>query len=326
MEQRTLGDGLRVSAIGLGCMGLSSAYGTPPPPSAAVALIRRALDLGVTFLDTADAYGPHTNEEVVGRAIAGRRDEVALATKFGMTGRPPNLAIDGSPGWARAALEGSLRRLGVDHVDLWYLHRVDPRVPIEETVGAMAAMVAQGKARHIGLSEASAATIRRAHAVHPIAAVQSEYSLVSRDIEADVLPAMRELGIGLVPFSPLGRGLLGGGVQAVSELPEGDLRRILPRFDEPNLRRNLRLLGPLGALAGELGATPAQLALAWLLHRGPDLAPIPGTTRPERLEENAAAAGLALDDDALMRIEAAVPAGAVAGNRYSPALDALVDR
>jgi aryl-alcohol dehydrogenase-like predicted oxidoreductase len=326
MEQRTLGDGLRVSAIGLGCMGLSSAYGTPPEPAVAIALIRRALDLGLTFLDTADAYGPHTNEEVVGRAIAGRRDELALATKFGMRGRPPNLTVDGSPGWARAALEGSLRRLGVERVDLWYLHRIDPRVPIEETVGAMAEMVAQGKARHIGLSEASAATIRRAHAVHPIAAVQSEYSLMSREIESTVLPAMRELGIGLVPFSPLGRGLLGGGVRAASELPEDDLRRILPRFDEPNLRRNLRLLGPLGGLADELGATPAQLALAWLLHRGPDVTPIPGTTRAERLDENAAAAGLRLSADALARIEAAVPAGAVAGNRYSPGLDALVDR
>ncbi len=326
MERRTLGDGLRVSTVGLGCMGLSSAYGTPPDPAAAVALIRRSLDLGVSFLDTADAYGPHTNEEVVGRAIAGRRDEVILATKFGMRGRPPHLTIDGSPDWARAALEGSLRRLGVERVDLWYLHRIDPRVPVEETVGAMAEMVAQGKARHIGLSEASAATIGRAHAVHPIAAVQSEYSLVSREIEAAVLPAMRELGIGLVPFSPLGRGMLGGGVRAASELPEGDLRRILPRFDEPNLRRNLRLLGPLGALAGELGATPAQLALAWLLHRGPDVVPIPGTTRVDRLEENAAAAALRLSADALARIEAAVPSGAVAGHRYSPDLDALVDR
>jgi aryl-alcohol dehydrogenase-like predicted oxidoreductase len=326
MELRRLGDGLTVSALGLGCMGLSATYGIPPEPAAAVALMRRALDLGVTFLDTADAYGPHLNEELVARAISGRRDDVTLATKFGMRGRLPDLTIDGSPDWARAALEGSLRRLGVDHVDLWYLHRVDPRVPIEETVGVMAEMVAQGKARHIGLSEASSATIRRAHAVHPVAAVQSEYSLVSRQIEAEVLPTLRQLGIGLVPFSPLGRGLLAGAVRTVGELPANDLRRILPRFEGSNLRRNLGLLEALRGLADELGATPAQLALAWLLHRGPQVAPIPGTTRAARLEENAAAAGLALDAAAMTRIEAAVPASAVAGGRYPPALEALVDR
>jgi aryl-alcohol dehydrogenase-like predicted oxidoreductase len=326
MEPRTLGDGLAVSPIGLGCMGLTATYGVPPEPERAVALIRRAIDLGVTFLDTADAYGPHVNEEIVGRAIAGRRDGVTLATKFGMRGRPPDLTVDGSPAWARAALEGSLRRLRVERVDLWYLHRVDPRVPIEETVGAMAELVAQGKARHIGLSEASAATIRRAHAVHPLAALQSEYSLMSREIEDGVLPALRELGIGLVPFSPLGRGLLGGAVTTQGAMAERDLRRIMPRFEEANLRRNLGLLGALRELAAELGATPAQLALAWLLHRGPNVVPIPGTSDPGRLEENAAAAALPLDAATLARIEAAVPASAVAGRRYPAVLEALVDR
>jgi len=326
MEARTLGDGLTVPAIGLGCMGLTAGYGVAPEPGRAVGLIRHALDLGVTFLDTSDAYGPHLNEELVGRAIAGRRGEVTLATKFGMKGRPPDLTVDGSPAWAREALEGSLRRLNVDHVDLWYLHRVDRRVPIEETIGAMADLVGEGKVRHIGLSEASAATIRRAHAVHPIAALQSEYSLMTRELETSVLPALRELGIGLVPFSPLGRGLLGGAVTDRDALPERDLRRILPRFDAPNLRRNLGLLDALSGLAAEVGATPAQLALAWLLHQGPGVVPIPGTSDPGRLEENAGAAALRLDEELLARIEAAVPARAVAGPRYPAALDALVDR
>ena len=229
MQTRTLGGGLEVSAIGLGCMGLSSGYGTPPGPGEGVALVRRAIDLGVTLLDTADAYGPHANEELVGRAIAGRRDRVVLATKFGMRGSAPDITVDGSPAWARQALEASLRRLGVDHVDLWYLHRVDPRVPVEETVGAMAEQVAAGKARHIGLSEVSGETIRRAHAVHPVAAVQSEYSLMSRGLERGVLAVLRELGIGLVPFSPLGRGMLAAPV-ATDALPQRALRRIMPRF------------------------------------------------------------------------------------------------
>lgn len=325
MERRTLGDGLVVSAVGFGCMGLSANYGTPPDPGTAVAVIRRAMDLGMDFLDTADVYGPHVNEEVVGRAVAGRRDEVVIATKFGMRGRAPAISVDGSPAWAREALEGSLRRLGVDHVDLWYLHRVDPDVPIEETVGAMAEQVAAGKARHIGLSEAAAASIRRAHAVHPIAAVQSEYSLVSRGVEATVIPALRELGVGLVPFSPLGRGFLGGAVASEDDLPDGDLRRHLPRFQGDNLTRNLSLLERLRAVADDLAATPAQLALAWVLSRGDFVAPIPGTTRPERLDENAGAAALALDADALARIEEAVPAAAVAGARYPESLARLVD-
>lgn len=311
--------------MGLGCMGLSGGYGTPVDPAAAIALIRHALDLGITLFDTADAYGPHTNEELVGRAIAGRRDEVLLATKFGWTGRPPDVTIDGSPAWAREALDASLRRLGVDHVDLWYLHRIDPRVPIEESVGAMAEQVAAGKVRHLGLSEVGAVTIRRAHAVHPIAAVQSEYSLVSRGIEAEVLPTLRELEIGLVPFSPLGRGFLGGAVTSETALAEGDLRRKLPRFQGENLTQNLDLLGRLTRVADDLGVTAAQLALAWVLAQGDDIVPIPGTSRIARLEENAAAAALALDADALTRIHAAVPADAVAGDRYPPSLARLVE-
>jgi aryl-alcohol dehydrogenase-like predicted oxidoreductase len=272
VERRTLGGALEVPAVGLGCMELWPSFRPPPPRERAIALVRRALDLGVAFLDTADAYGPHGNEELIGEAIAGRRAEVRLATKFGMRG--PGLVLDGSPAWARRAIEGSLRRLGVDHLDLWYLHRVDPAVPVEETVGAMAEQVAAGKALHLGLSKASPAQISRAHAVHAIAALQSEYSLARRGIEDEVLPVLRELGIGLVPFGPLGRGRLG------------------------------RLAG-LAALAAELGATPAQLALAWLLSRGPDVVPIPGTTSPAHLEENAAAAALSLDREALARIEAA---------------------
>lgn len=325
MNGRRLGDGLEVSAMGLGCMGLSSGYGTPSDPAVGIALIRRALDLGITLIDTADAYGPHTNEELVGRAIADRRNAVRLATKFGWRGKPPDATIDGSPAWAREALEGSLRRLGVEHIDLWYLHRLDRTVPIEESIGAMAEQVAAGKVRHLGLSEVGAATIRRAHAVHPIAALQSEYSLVSRGVEAQVLPTLRELGIGFVPFSPLGRGFLGGAVTSEGALVDGDLRRHMPRFQGENLTRNLDLLGRLTQVADDLGATPAQLALAWVLAQGDDIVPIPGTSRIARLEENAAATALALDADALARIDAAVPADAVAGDRYPPSLARLVE-
>jgi len=323
MQQRVLGGRLQVSAIGLGCMGLSANYGPPPDPAIGEALIRHALDAGITFLDTADVYGPYENELLVGRAIAGRRDEVVLATKFGFRSGG-DYPIDASPAWAREALEASLRRLGVDHVDLWYLHRVDPSVPIEETIGAMAEQVAAGKVRALGLSEVSAATIRRAHAVHPITALQSEYSLVTRDVEA-VVPTLRELGIGLVPFSPLGRGFLTGGVREAS-FGEGDLRNTMPRFEAENLRRNMTLVDALAGVAASLGATSGQLALAWLLARGPDVVPIPGTTRRERVDENAAAAALALDGDALAAIEEAVPPAAVAGARYPESLDRLVDR
>jgi aryl-alcohol dehydrogenase-like predicted oxidoreductase len=325
LPQRALGDGLEVSALGLGCMGLSSGYGSPVDPDDGVALIRRAMDLGVTLLDTADAYGLGANEELVGRAIAGRRDEVVIATKFGMRGTAPDFTIDGSPAWARRALEDSLRRLGTDHVDLWYLHRIDPRIPIEETVGAMAEQVRAGKARHLGLSEVAPATIRRAHAVHPIAALQNEYSLVTRRVEAEVLPALRELGIGLVPFSPLGRGMLAGALAAGDGFGEDDLRRHMPRFSRQNLGRNLDRVSRLAALAEELGATPGQLALAWVLHQGDDVVPIPGTRRASRLEENLGAAALELDDETIARIEDAVPAAAVAGHRYPPSLQRLVE-
>jgi aryl-alcohol dehydrogenase-like predicted oxidoreductase len=324
MRTRTLGGVLEVSAVGLGCMGLSANDGPAPDETSAVRLIHEALDLGVTFLDTADVYGDGANERLVGRAVADRRDRVVLATKFGMRGQAPDIRVDGSPGHARAALEGSLRRLGVDHVDLWYLHRVDPRVPVEETVGAMAEQVAAGRVRHIGLSEASAATLRRAREVHPVTALQSEWSLMTRDLEAEVLPAARALGTGVVPFSPLGRGLLGGGVP---EAPgEGDIRRHLPRFAAGNMRRNLGLLDALRDVAAEAGATPGQLALAWLLARGDDVVPIPGTTNPSRLTENVAAADLVLDAAALRAIERAVPAAAVAGARYPASMEVLIDR
>lgn len=323
MRTRMIG-GLEVSAIGLGCMGLSANYGPAVDEGRAVDLVRTALDLGITFLDTADAYGHGENERVVGRAIAGRRDEVVLATKFGLRGEAPDLGVDASPEWAGGrALDASLARLGVDHVDLWYLHRVDPRVPIEDTVGAMAAQVTAGKARAIGLSEASAATVRRANAVHPVTALQSEWSLMTRDLEEAVLPTLRELGIGVVPFSPLGRGMLGGSVPA-GDGP-GDIRSQMPRFAGDNLRRNLGLLEALRDVAGDVGATPGQLALAWLLARGPDVVPIPGTTNPERLRENAGATELDLDGETLARIEAAVPREAVAGARYPEALQRLVD-
>jgi aryl-alcohol dehydrogenase-like predicted oxidoreductase len=328
MIARELGtSGLRVSAIGLGCMGLTSGYGRPPEPAEGEALIRRALDLGVTLVDTADVYGPFTNEELVGRAIAGRRGEVVLATKFGHRNpADPDGALNGSPEHAHRALDASLRRLRVDHVDLWYLHRVDPKVPIEETVGAMAEEVARGRVRYLGLSEAAPATIRRAHAVHPIAALQSEYSLWFREPEREILPTLRELGIGFVPFSPLGRGFLAGAVRSSGSLPEGDFRRALPRFQEGNLERNLALVERLRALAAELDATPAQLALAWVLRQGEGIVPIPGTTRRERLEENVAAADLTLSQEQVERLERAVPAEEVAGERYSEELERLVDR
>jgi aryl-alcohol dehydrogenase-like predicted oxidoreductase len=304
-------------------MGFSAQYGTPPSEREAVATIRRALDLGVTLIDTADAYGPHVNEELVGRAIAGRREDVVLATKFGFR---EGFRVDGSPAWAREACEASLSRLGVEAIDLYYLHRVDPKVPIEETVGAMAELVAQGKVRHLGLSEASAGTVRRAHAVHPIAAVQSEYSLWTRDVEAEVLPALRDLGVGLVPFSPIGRGFLGGGITALDGLPESDLRHSLPRFQGENLAANLVLVQRVRELADELGATPAQLALAWVLAQGPDVVPIPGTTRIPHLEENVAAVDLALTPVVRERLEAALAPEAVAGERYPESLARLIDR
>jgi len=325
VEQRILGaGGPRVSALGLGCMGMSAFYGTPDE-GRGLDTIARALELGVTLIDTADSYAAGDNERLVGRALAGRREQAVLATKFGLRWTDGALTVDGSPDYARACCEASLARLGVEVIDLYYLHRVDPRVPIEETVGAMADLVAEGKVRHLGLSEASAASVRRAHAVHPIAALQSEYSLWTRDVEAGTLPALRELGVALVPFSPLGRGFLGGAVGSSADLPEGDLRRALPRFQEENLRRNLGLVERLREMAAERGATPAQLALAWVLAQGEDVVPIPGTTRPAHLEQNVAALQIELDADDLALIESAVPADEVAGHRYNEMLQRLVE-
>ena len=328
MKTRQLGrDGPRVSAIGLGCMGISQSYGRPDEIEG-LATIHRALDLGINFLDTADVYGPGTNEELVGRAIRGRRDEVFLATKCGLVAgtseRPPG--VDGSPDHIRAACEASLRRLGVRTIDLYYLHRVDPRTPVEESVRAMAGLVAEGKVRYLGLSEVSARTLRRAHAVHPITAVQSEYSLWTRDPETGVLPACRELGVGFVPFSPLGRGFLSGKVRTLHGLPEDDFRRDLPRFQDQNLERNLRLVDRLAEVAAGKGVTSAQLALAWVLARGEDIVPIPGTKRRTYLEENAAAVEVSLSASDLARIDSVLPQGSVAGDRYAPDRMALIER
>jgi aryl-alcohol dehydrogenase-like predicted oxidoreductase len=319
MKRSSLG-ALEVGSIGLGCMGMSEFYGSSDDAES-IATIHRALELGVTLLDTADAYGPSTNEQLVGRAIADRRDEVVLATKFGIVrdpGDPSRRGVCGRPEYVRSSCEASLRRLGVDHVDLYYQHRVDPDVPIEETVGAMAELVADGKVRQIGLSEASAATIRRAHAVHPIAAVQSEYSLFTRDPEPEVLPTLRELGIGLVAYSPLGRGVLTGTIRSRDDLEAGDFRLASqPRFADGNLEANLALVDRVRGIARSRGVSPAQIALAWVLAQGDDIVPIPGTKRRERLEENVAAAEIALSPADLAAIEEAVPAGAAAGDRYA---------
>jgi aryl-alcohol dehydrogenase-like predicted oxidoreductase len=319
MEQRTLGrDGLVVSPIGLGCMGMSEFYG-PRDEDEAIATIRRALDLGVNFLDTADMYGPFTNERLVGRAIAGRREAVVLATKFGNVRGPDGerLGISGDPEYVRQACDASLERLEVDHIDLYYQHRVDRNTPIEETVGAMSELVAAGKVRHLGLSEAAPATIRRAHAVHPITALQSEYSLWTRDQEDEVLPTVRELGIGFVAYSPLGRGMLSGKIRSVEDLDPDDFRRHHPRFQGENFNRNLDLVERVNELAAEKDVTPAQLALAWVLHRGEDIVPIPGTKRVRYLEENVAAVSVQLTETEIESIEAAFPKGATSGDRYS---------
>ncbi|MCR6031346.1 aldo/keto reductase [Nocardioides sp. zg-579] len=320
-QQRTLGTAspLTVSALGLGCMGMSEFYGTADE-QAATATIHRALDLGVSFLDTADMYGPFTNEQLVGAAIKDRREEVQLATKFGNERLPDGtrVGINGRPEYVRAACDASLSRLGVDHIDLYYQHRVDKAVPIEETVGAMAELVEAGKVAHLGLSEASAATIRRAHAVHPITALQSEYSLFTRDLEDDVLPTLRELGIGLVPYSPLGRGILTGAITDESSLAEDDSRRsaYFPRLNGEGLRANLRLVDRVREIAEEKGCTPGQLALAWVMAQGDDVAPIPGTKRVAYLEENVGALAVPLDTEDLRRLDAAVPRGSVVGDRY----------
>jgi aryl-alcohol dehydrogenase-like predicted oxidoreductase len=319
MRTRKLGSqGLTVTALGLGCMGMSDFY-AGRDDAESVATIHRALDLGCTFLDTADVYGPHTNEELVGRAIKGRRHEVVLATKFGNVRGPDGkwAGVNGRPEYVKQACDASLKRLGVDHVDLYQQHRVDRAVPIEETVGAMADLIAAGKVRFLGLSEASAATIRRAHRAHPIASVQTEYSLWTRDPEAEVLPACRELGIGFIAYSPLGRGFLTGRFRKLEDLPEDDYRRFHPRFQGENFQKNLDLLARVREIAAEQRCTPGQLALAWLLARGEDIVPIPGTKRRAYLEENLQAVDVGLSASDLERIEAAFPAGLAAGPRYA---------
>jgi aryl-alcohol dehydrogenase-like predicted oxidoreductase len=319
MNTRRLGtQGLEVAEQGLGCMGMSEFYGTADERQA-TATIHRALELGITFLDTADVYGPHTNETLVGRAIRGRRDEVVLATKFGIvrSDDPTYRGFDGRPEYVRGACEGSLERLGVDTIDLYYQHRVDPEVPIEETVGAMAELVREGKVRYLGLSEAAAETIRRAHAVHPISALQSEYSLWSRDPEDEVLPTVRELGIGFVAYSPLGRGFLTGRIHSLDDLEEDDYRRMSPRFRGDNFARNLALVERVRELAEAKGVTASQLALAWVSAQGEDIVPIPGTKHVSYLEENAAASGIELSQDELARIDEAAPQGIAAGERYA---------
>jgi aryl-alcohol dehydrogenase-like predicted oxidoreductase len=317
VEQRTLGkSGLAVSAIGLGCMSMSNVYGKCDDAEA-IAVVHRALDLGVNFLDSSDMYGWGQNEEVLGRALRGRRDRVVLATKFGNLRKPDGTAgVNGRPEYVPQACDASLRRLGVDTIDLYYQHRVDPSVPIEETVGAMSRLVEQGKVRYLGLSEAAPATIRRAHAVHPITALQSEFSLLYRVEAEETLPTLRELGIAFVAYSPLGRSLLTGSTRSAGEIPADDRRRDHPRFQEENLKKNLDLVRPLLDMARKKGCTPGQLALAWLLARGRDIVPIPGTKRTQRLEENVAAAGIALTAEEVAALQEAIPAGAAAGTRY----------
>jgi aryl-alcohol dehydrogenase-like predicted oxidoreductase len=328
MEKRQLGQGLEVGAEGLGCMGMSAWYGEIDEDESA-ATIHRALDLGIDFLDTADIYGAEfgDNERLVGRAIADRRDEVVLATKFGNVVREDGTrGINGRPEYVRSAIEASLARLNLDYVDLYYQHRVDKTVPIEETVGAMAELVAAGKVRHLGLSEASPDTIRRAHAVHPISALQSEYSLWERNLEPQIIPLLRELGIGLVPFSPLGRGFLAGTAKPAEEYPEGDFRRGDPRFQGANFEANMRAASIVRDIAGQKGATPGQVALAWLLHKGDDIVPIPGTKRRKYLEENVGAVDLTLTAEEIAGLDAALAPEVIAGPRYNERNMALVDR
>ena len=329
MEKRKLGSqGLVVSALGLGCMGMSDFYGVRDDVES-TATIHRALELGTTFLDTADMYGPYKNEELVGRTIKGHRQNIILATKFGIIRSaidPTVRGVNGKPDYVRAACEGSLRRLNVDYIDLYYQHRVDPATPIEETVGAMAQLVKEGKVRYLGLSEAGAQTIRRAHAVHPISALQTEYSLWTRDPEDELLATCRELGIGFVPYSPLGRGFLTGRIKKVDDFPADDYRRKSPRFQGENFQRNLDLVGRIGEIAAEKKCTPAQLALAWVLAQGSDIVPIPGTKQRQYLEENVGALNVKLSANDLARIDEVAPRGVAAGTRYPEAMMSTVNR
>ena len=329
MDRRRLGnEGFEVSEIGLGCMGMSEFYGTCDEDES-IATIPRAIDLGVTFLDTADMYGPFTNERLVGKAIAGRRDEVQLATKFGnVRGEDGSFqGVRGDAAYVRECCDASLQRLGVDHIDLYYQHRVDPETPIEETVGAMKELVEAGKVRFLGLSEAGIETIRKAHAVHPISVLQSEYSLFTRDVEDETLPALRELGIGFVPYSPLGRGFLTGRFKSIEDMPEDDTRSArFPRFAEENFMKNVDLADRVREVAEGKGVTPGQLALAWLLAQGEDIVPIPGTKRRKYLEENSGAADVELTEEDLRRIEEAMPRGSAAGERYSEEMMRAVGR
>jgi len=318
MKQRTLGGKLKVSEMGLGCMGMSEFYGKGDDAES-IRVIHAALDAGVNFLDTADMYGPFTNEMLVGKAIKDRRDKVVLATKFGNV-RGPNgerLGVNGKPDYVRKSCDASLKRLGVDHIDLYYQHRVDTTVPIEETIGAMAELVAAGKVRFLGMSEASPATIRRAHKVHPVTALQTEYSLWSRDPEGEILDTVRELGIGFVPYSPLGRGFLTGAFQKPEDIPEDDFRRHHPRFQGENFYKNLEVVKKVKELAAEKHATPGQIALAWVLAQGDDIVPIPGTKHEKYLRENIAAAEIVLTKDDLVRLDEAAPKGATTGERYA---------
>jgi len=332
MNSRQLGrSGLTVSALGLGCMGMSDFYGQPDDAES-LRTLARALELGVSFFDTADMYGPYTNEELLGRFFKDdktRRDKVVLATKFGIVrdlNDPSKRGISGRPEYVRQSAEGSLQRLGTDHIDLYYQHRVDPSVPIEETVGAMSRLVEEGKVRFLGLSEAGAETIRRAHATHPISALQTEYSLWSRDVEVEILPLLRELGIGLVPYSPLGRGFLTGEIQQFEDFAPDDYRRHSPRFQGENFDKNLKLVGHLRDLAQRKGVTASQLALAWVLAQGDDLVPIPGTKRVKYLEENVGALNVRLSADELHHLDELLPLGAAAGTRYPEAMMAIVGR